>query len=71
VALAWAGYLLMTLCLSLFVWDYYWNFLRGAIELAMLSLLLLLAASPRLRRFALAASLALWLVTFLVNVAMV
>lgn len=71
LTLAWAGYLLMTLCLSIFVWDYYWNFLRGAIELATLSLLLLMAASPRVRRFALTATLALWLVTFVVSVAMV
>jgi len=39
--------------------------LRGVIELALLSLLLLVAASPRLRRFALGATLALWLLTLL------
>jgi hypothetical protein len=65
VALAWAGYALLALCLTLFVWDYYWSFLRGVIELALLSLLLLVAASPRLRRFALGATLALWLLTLL------
>jgi hypothetical protein len=67
LALAWAGFLVLTLCLTVFVWDYYWNFLRGALELAMLSLLLLLTASPRLRRSALIATLALWLVTFIAS----
>jgi hypothetical protein len=65
LALAWLGYAAMALCLTVFVWDYYWNFLRGAIELGMLSLLLLLTGSPRMRRFALVATLALWLVTFI------
>lgn len=70
LALAWAGYALLALCLTVFVWDYYWSFLRGAIELALLSLLLLLAASPRLRRFALGATLALWMVTLLAGAIM-
>lgn len=70
VALAWAGYALLALCLTLFVWDYYWSFLRGVIELALLSLLLSLAASPRLRRFALGATLALWMVTLLAGAIM-
>lgn len=65
VALAWAGYALLAICLTLFVWDYYWSFLRGAIELALLSLLALVAASPRLRCFALGATLTLWLLTLL------
>lgn len=67
VAVAWAVALALTLCLTVYVWDYYWSFLRGAIELAMLSLLLLLTASPRARKLALAATLALWLVTFIAN----
>lgn len=65
--LAWGFYLLLTLCLSVFVWDYYWNFLRGAMELAILSLLLLISASPRWRNTALAATLSLWLITFIVS----
>jgi hypothetical protein len=60
-------YAALTLCLTVYVWDYYWNFLRGAIELGMLSLLLLLTGSPRLRRVALGATLALWLVTFIAS----
>ncbi len=67
LALAWLGYAAMALCLTVFVWDYYWNFLRGAIELGLLSLLLLFTASPRTRRFALVATLALWLVTFIAS----
>lgn len=67
LAIAWGCYLLLTLCLSVFVWDYYWNFLRGAMELAMLSLLLLITASPRWRNTALAATLSLWLITFIVS----
>ncbi|HET9111835.1 MAG TPA: hypothetical protein VFN78_13480 [Ktedonobacterales bacterium] len=67
VAVAWAVSLALTLCLTVYVWDYYWSFLRGAIELAMLSLLLLLTASPRVRKLALAATLALWLLTFIAN----
>lgn len=70
VSLAWAGYALLALCLTVFVWDYSWSFLRGAIELAVLSLLLALGASPRARRFALAATLALWAVTCIATVAM-
>ncbi|HZC04369.1 MAG TPA: hypothetical protein VE338_01905 [Ktedonobacterales bacterium] len=68
VAVAWAMSLALTLCLTVFVWDYYWSFLRGAIELAMLSLLFLLTASPRVRRFALAATFTLWLLTFIANI---
>ena len=67
VAVAWGVSLALTLCLTVYVWDYYWSFLRGAIELAMLSLLLLLTASPRARRGALAATLALWVLTFIAN----
>lgn len=70
LALAWAGYTLLALCLTVFVWDYSWSFLRGVIELALLSLLLALTASPRARRFALAATLALWVVTAIATVAM-
>ena len=50
---AWALYLALTLTLSVYVWDYYWNYLRGALELATLSLLLLLIhASTRTRTHA-------------------
>lgn len=65
LALAWGLYAALALSLTVFVWDYYWNFLRGAIELASLSLLLLLMAPVRLRRIVLACTLALWLVTFI------
>lgn len=67
LAIAWGCYFLLALCLSVFVWDYLWNFLRGAMELAMLSLLLLMATSPRWRAMALAATATLWLVTFIVS----
>jgi len=67
LALAWALYLALTLTLSVYVWDYYWNFLRGALELAIFSLLVLLTrASGRARSVALGATLSLWLVTCIV-----
>ncbi|HEX8995497.1 MAG TPA: hypothetical protein VF812_05665 [Ktedonobacterales bacterium] len=71
LALAWGLYVALTLALSVYVWDYYWNFLRGAIELGIVSLLLLLRASPRLRRVALTATLALWLLTFIASAPLV
>ncbi len=67
LAIAWGLSFLLTLCLSVFVWDYFWNFLRGAMELAMLSLLLLMSASPRWRTTALAATISLWLITFIAS----
>lgn len=66
VGIAWGLYGALALTLSVYVWDFYWNFLRGTIELGMLSLLLLLLAPLRWRRIALAATLALWAVTWFV-----
>jgi hypothetical protein len=63
VGIAWALYAALALTLSVYVWDFYWSFLRGTIELAMLSLLLLMLAPLRWRRIALAATLVLWAVT--------
>jgi hypothetical protein len=64
VGIAWGLFAALALTLSVYVWDFYWNFLRGTIELGMLSLLLLLLLAPlRWRRIALAATLALWAVT--------
>lgn len=64
VAIAWILYGALALMLSVNVWDFYWNFLRGASELGMLSLLLLLSSPSRLRWAALVATLVVWGVTF-------
>ena len=68
IALAWRFFLALALPLSVSPWDLNWNFRRGASQVGMLSLLLLapvsLPAPRRLRRVALVATLALWLVTF-------
>jgi hypothetical protein len=65
LTLAWGLYLALTLTLSFNVWDFFWNFLRGAAELGILSGLIMLTAGLRVRQIALSASLALWLVCFL------
>jgi hypothetical protein len=62
LTLAWGLYLALTLTLSLNVWDYFWNFLRGAAELGILSALITLVADLRVRQVALGVTLALWLV---------
>lgn len=65
IALAWGLYGALALTLSVSVWDLNWNFLRGASELGMLSLLALLPSPPWWRRAALVTTLALWLATAL------
>ncbi len=64
VAIAWGLYGALALMLSVNVWDFYWNFLRGALELGVLSMLLLLPSPSRVRWAALVATLVVWGVTF-------
>lgn len=62
IALAWALNVALAVFFSLNIWDFYY-FLRAALELGLLSLLLAFGASRRARSVALGATLAAWVIT--------
>lgn len=68
LGLAWAGYLLMGLCLSLVVWIEDWAFMRAMMEYGVTSLLILTTARPSLRQAALLATMIVWGLVFVTHV---
>ena len=68
LGLAWVGYLLMGLCLSLVVWIEDWAFMRAMMEYGVTSLLILTTARPTLRQGALLATMVVWGLVFVTHV---
>ncbi len=67
VALAWAAYLLMSVCLTILVWLEDWSFLRTVVEFGVSSLFILISARWAVRAFALLATMCVWGAVFLAH----
>ena len=69
LALVWASYLLLGLCLTIVVWLEDWAFMRAMMEFGVTSLLILTTARQRVRLVALLATMSVWGVVFITHVA--